>query len=54
MSTMPLYTLRFEPIYLYRIWGGRRLAHLLTAPPRGDGPFGEAWLAWSAGDQPGR
>jgi len=27
-----LYPLRFEPIYQYRLWGGRRLADLLTAP----------------------
>ena len=26
-----LYPLRFEPIYQYRLWGGRRLADLLTA-----------------------
>jgi hypothetical protein len=28
----PLYPLRFEPIYQYRLWGGRRLAELLTTP----------------------
>lgn len=39
----PLYPLLFEPIYQYRIWGGRRLANLLTAPLP-DGPIGEAWL----------
>ena len=33
----------FEPIYQYRIWGGRRLAHLLTEPLP-DGAVGEAWL----------
>ena len=32
-----------EPLYQYRIWGGRRLAHLLKAPLP-DGPVGEAWL----------
>ena len=26
-----LHPLRFEPIYQYRLWGGRRLADLLTA-----------------------
>ena len=31
MSQAPLYPLRFEPIYQYRLWGGRRLANLLTA-----------------------
>jgi mannose-6-phosphate isomerase len=39
-----LYPLRFEPIYQYRLWGGRRLADLLTAPLPGDGPIGEAWV----------
>ncbi len=44
MITLPMYPLRFEPIYQYRPWGGRRLAELLTAPLPGDGPIGEAWL----------
>jgi mannose-6-phosphate isomerase len=39
-----LYPLRFEPIYQYRLWGGRRLASLLSAPLPGDGPIGEAWV----------
>ncbi len=44
MSQSPLYPLRFEPIYQYRLWGGRRLAKLLSAPLPSDGPFGEAWI----------
>jgi mannose-6-phosphate isomerase len=44
MTEIPLYPLRFEPIYQYRLWGGRRLADLLSAPLPGDGPIGEAWL----------
>ena len=44
MIKVPMYPLRFEPIYQYRLWGGRRLADLLTAPLPGDGPIGEAWL----------
>ena len=39
-----LYPLRFEPIYQYRLWGGRRLGNLLTAALPGDGPIGEAWV----------
>ena len=39
-----LYPLRFEPIYQYRLWGGRRLSNLLTAALPGDGPIGEAWV----------
>jgi mannose-6-phosphate isomerase class I len=38
-----LYPLRFEPIYQYRLWGGRHLADLLTAPLP-SGPIGEAWI----------
>jgi mannose-6-phosphate isomerase len=41
---MPLYPLRFEPIYQYRPWGGRQLADLLSAPLPGAGPIGEAWV----------
>jgi mannose-6-phosphate isomerase len=41
---MLLYPLRFEPIYQYRLWGGRRLSNLLSTPLPGDGPIGEAWV----------
>ena len=44
MNQMPLYPLRFEPIYQYRLWGGRRLSDLLSAPLPGGGPIGEAWI----------
>ena len=44
MGQMPLYPLRFEPIYQYRLWGVRRLSNLLSAPLPGNGPIGEAWL----------
>jgi mannose-6-phosphate isomerase len=44
MSEIPLYPLRFEPIYQYRLWGGRSLAHVLSAPLPGEGPIGEAWM----------
>jgi mannose-6-phosphate isomerase len=50
----PLYPLRFEPIYQYRLWGGRRLANLLSAPLPGDGPIGEAWLLSDRDDHPSR
>ena len=49
-----LYPLRFEPIYQYRLWGGRRLAGLLTAPLPGDGPVGEAWVLSDREDHPSR
>ena len=44
MNQIPLYPLRFEPIYQYRPWGGRRLATLLSAALPGDDPIGESWL----------
>lgn len=43
LSKRVLYPLRFEPIYQYRLWGGRRLANLLSAPLPA-GPIGEAWV----------
>jgi fructose-bisphosphate aldolase class I len=52
MDQIPLYPLRFEPIYQYRLWGGRRLANLLSAPLPGDGPIGEAWLLSDRDDHP--
>ncbi len=50
----PLYPLRFEPIYQYRLWGGRRLAGFLSTPLPGDGPIGEAWLLSDRDDHPSR
>jgi mannose-6-phosphate isomerase len=44
MSKPTLYPLKFEPIYQYRLWGGRRLAHLLSKPLPKDEPVGEAWI----------
>lgn len=44
MNQISLYPLRFEPIYQYRLWGGRHLSNLLTAPLPGNDPIGEAWL----------
>jgi mannose-6-phosphate isomerase len=49
-----LYPLRFEPIYQYRLWGGRGLADLLTAPLPGDGPIGEAWVLSDRDDHASR
>jgi len=52
MSHPSLYPLRFEPIYQYRLWGGRRLANLLSALLPGDGPIGEARLLSDRDDRP--
>ncbi len=48
---MLLYPLKFDPIYQYRLWGGRHLADLLTAPLPGNGPIGEAWILSDRDDQ---
>lgn len=52
MDQIPLYPLRFEPIYEYRLWGGRRLTQLLKAPLPGAGPIGEAWLLSDRDEHP--
>ena len=44
MDKTPLYPLQFEPIYQYRLWGGRNLEDILALPLPGDEPVGEAWL----------
>ena len=54
MNQISLYPLRFEPIYQYRPWGGRRLANFLSVPLPGDGPIGEAWLLSDRDDHPSR
>jgi len=48
-----LYPLRFEPIFQYRLWGGRRLSNLLSTPLP-DGPVGEAWILSDRDDHPSR
>lgn len=54
MKDIPLYPLRFHPIYQYRLWGGRRLAGLLDAPLPGEDPIGEAWLLSDRDDHASR
>lgn len=49
-----LYPLRFEPVYQYRLWGGRRLAHWLKAPLPRNEPIGEAWLLSDRDEHPSR
>jgi mannose-6-phosphate isomerase len=54
MAELSFYPLRFEPIYQYRLWGGRRLADWLKTPLPGDGPIGEAWLLSDRDDHSSR
>jgi len=44
MNQIGLYPLKFDPIYQYRIWGGRRLGEVLSSPLPIDDPIGEAWI----------
>src|ERR1700727_3124945 len=53
-TSIPLYPLRFEPIFQYRLWGGRRLEEWLGAKLPGDEPIGEAWLLSDRDDFPSR
>ncbi|MEM8521095.1 type I phosphomannose isomerase catalytic subunit [Flavobacterium sp. PL12] len=41
---IPIYPLKFDPIYQYRLWGGRKLENLLSKPLPADEPIGEAWI----------
>jgi mannose-6-phosphate isomerase len=53
VTRIPMYPLRFEPIYQYRLWGGRRLAEVLCAPSP-QGPVGEAWVLSDRDDHASR
>ena len=44
MDSMSLYPLRFEPIFQYRLWGGRKLERYSRGPLGVEGPVGEAWI----------
>lgn len=52
MTDISLYPLKFDPIYQYRLWGGRHLSGLLSKPLPKDGPIGEAWLLSDRDDHP--
>jgi mannose-6-phosphate isomerase len=54
VTALPLYPLRFEPIYEYRPWGGRRLADLIAEPLPAHGTVGEAWVLSDRDDHPSR
>jgi mannose-6-phosphate isomerase len=52
MESLQLYPLKFEPIYQYRIWGGRRFSNLLEKPLPQNDPIGEAWILSDRDDHP--
>jgi mannose-6-phosphate isomerase len=54
MKQTELYPLKFDPIYQYRIWGGRRLAGLLSKPLPENDPIGEAWILSDRADHPSK
>jgi mannose-6-phosphate isomerase len=54
MDSTQLYPLKFDPIYQYRVWGGRRLQHLLKKPLPPDDPIGEAWILSDRDDHPSK
>ena len=54
MQQVPLYPLKFDPIYQYRIWGGRRLEDLLSKPLPANDPVGEAWILSDRDDHPSK
>ena len=54
MEQEQLYPLKFEPIYQYRIWGGRRLESLLNKPLPQNEPVGEAWILSDRDDHPSK
>src|ERR1700722_17086838 len=54
MQQVTLYPLKFDLIYQYRVWGGRRLADLLSKPLPPNDPIGEAWILSDRDDHPSR
>ncbi len=52
MTEQTLYPLRFDPIFQYRLWGGRRLGDWMGVALPGDDPIGEAWLLSDRDDHP--
>ena len=54
MSGVPLYPLRFHPIFEYRLWGGRALGPWMNATLPGEDPIGEAWILSDRAQHPSR
>jgi mannose-6-phosphate isomerase len=54
MAQVTLYPLKFDPIYQYRIWGGRRLEHWMQKPLPPDDLIGEAWILSDRDDHPSK
>jgi len=54
MQQLPLYPLKFDPIYQYRTWGGRILSDLVPKPLPDRDPIGEAWIMSDRDDRPSK
>ncbi|MGL6094917.1 MAG: type I phosphomannose isomerase catalytic subunit [Fimbriiglobus sp.] len=51
---VPLYPLRFDPIFKSMLWGGRRLPGFLRQPAPGPDPVAEAWVLSDVDGSPSR
>lgn len=54
MPHTSLYPLRFEPMFQYRLWGGRHLGSWSRTPLPNDVPIGESWLLSDREEMPSR
>ncbi len=54
MSEIQPYQLRFEPIFQYRLWGGRALGDWMSTALPGNDTIGEAWVLSDRADQSSR
>jgi mannose-6-phosphate isomerase len=54
MAQMPLYPLRFDPIFTTNLWGGRRLPGFLNRTVAHAEPVGEAWVVSDVDGSPSR
>ena len=53
-SSLPMYPLRFAPLFQYRLWGGRRLADVFDASLPSNERIGEAWILSDRDDHASR
>jgi mannose-6-phosphate isomerase len=54
MTPPSLYPLRFEPMFQYRLWGGRGLGEWMGETLPGEDPIGEAWVLSDRADHSSR
>lgn len=54
MNGAGLYPLRFDPIFEYRLWGGRGRGPWMNATLPGEDPIGEVWILSDRAQHPSR